>query len=201
MQLKLTTDHAIRALLYLAKSGTDCSSPEIAEEMHISLNYLRCTLPYLLDAGLIVKLRGPSNGYRLVRDPKRITLYEVMNAMDDSVAISESLPLRDAADDSPLDRYYCKLQKAMNDCLRCVTIDDILHQERIPDIIALTTCSLQREDDSDTEPKPARKRSGSQKKSSAKPRAHAAANRRSHAADDTLAGVAPEVADIRLNKG
>lgn len=133
MQLKLATDHAIRALLYLAKTKDVCSAQEISAKMHISLNYLRFTILALREAGLVTTQNGRVGGCCLVKPPEAITLYEVITVMEGTIKINRCLEpdnycTRDAAGYCPVHRYYQGAQTLLEDYLRSVTLADILKQ-------------------------------------------------------------------------
>jgi len=48
----------------------------------MSEEYLSKTLKGLVRAGILLSSRGPTGGYRLARPPKRISLLEVVEAVD-----------------------------------------------------------------------------------------------------------------------
>ena len=58
MQLKLTTDYAIRTIVYLATQSGITSVAEIGSKMGISENYLMKVLKALKDAGLVAGYQG-----------------------------------------------------------------------------------------------------------------------------------------------
>ena len=77
------TEYAIRALTYLAAHPTDeaVSVQEIAAAEEISSHHLSKVMKNLARAKLVLPLRGPGGGYRLIRDPRIITLWEVMGCL------------------------------------------------------------------------------------------------------------------------
>ena len=82
MQFKASTDYGLRAVLYyLAAQGHTCSSKDIAQDMSIPPR-----LPHsarAANAGIIEARPGKHGGYRLANDPSKITLLQVVNALDD----------------------------------------------------------------------------------------------------------------------
>ena len=80
MQLKVTTDYAVRTLMYLARHKGIVPIAEIAEAMKIPEKYLNRLGLALRDEGLIVTHRGKNGGYSLGRPPERIRLYDVVAA-------------------------------------------------------------------------------------------------------------------------
>ena len=83
MQFKASTDYGLRAVLYLAAQGHTCSSKDIAQDMSIPRDYLIQLAQLLRNAGIIEARPGKHGGYRLANDPSKITLLQVVNALDD----------------------------------------------------------------------------------------------------------------------
>lgn len=54
----------------------------LAEYHGVSESYLLKALKLLTAAGLLVSVPGPRGGYRLARDPREITLHDVVEAVD-----------------------------------------------------------------------------------------------------------------------
>ena len=77
-----TTEYALRAVAYLAK---DPESPrttqQIAEVTMVPPDYLAKVLKDLSRSGLVRAQRGPSGGYWLDRDPRSLTVLDVVNAV------------------------------------------------------------------------------------------------------------------------
>ncbi|SFH82459.1 Rrf2 family transcriptional regulator [Albimonas pacifica] len=59
------------------------SLSEIAERQDISLAYLEQLFSRLRRAGLVESVRGPGGGYRLARAADRVTIADVMSAVDE----------------------------------------------------------------------------------------------------------------------
>jgi Rrf2 family protein len=77
--LSQTSEHAIRALLFLAQrpAGEAVPATRIATALGAPANYLAKTLNALARKGLISSTRGPAGGFRLRRAAEEITLAEV----------------------------------------------------------------------------------------------------------------------------
>lgn len=71
MQLKLTTDYAIRTVVYLATQSGITSVAEIGSKMGISENYLMKVLKALKDAGLVAGYQGKRGGYAISKKTGR----------------------------------------------------------------------------------------------------------------------------------
>lgn len=85
MRLQLTkrADYGVRAMLALARSPDEqLSAPRIAATMHIPGHFLPQVMADLARAGLVRSSAGRRGGYRLARSPQRITLLEVIDAVE-----------------------------------------------------------------------------------------------------------------------
>jgi Rrf2 family protein len=85
MRLDLTkrSDYAIRAMLALTRHGGGLlSSRRIAEEMLIPPRFLPQIMGDLTRAALVEAHPGRAGGYRLAKDPKKVTLLDVIEAVE-----------------------------------------------------------------------------------------------------------------------
>ena len=56
--------------------------PEICERADIPEQYTRKVLRMLVEAGILDSSRGPAGGFSLARDPARVSLAEIIEAID-----------------------------------------------------------------------------------------------------------------------
>jgi Rrf2 family protein len=77
-------EYAIRALLDLALHEGETLSPiqDIAARQRIPQRYLEQVLLQLKRVGLLQSKRGSAGGYRLGRSPERITVGDVLRAVE-----------------------------------------------------------------------------------------------------------------------
>lgn len=81
--LTQTSEHAIRALLFLARHADDSVSAErVADALGAPRNYLSKTLNALARRGIVASTRGPAGGFRLVADPAALTLARVVEMFE-----------------------------------------------------------------------------------------------------------------------
>lgn len=83
--LSQTSEHAIRAVLYLAQQapGEPVPADRIARALGAPGNYLGKTLQLLARRGLLASARGPAGGFRLLRGAGDIALADVVAAVDE----------------------------------------------------------------------------------------------------------------------
>jgi Rrf2 family protein len=91
MQITRQADYAVRAVLYLAKmkSGERVATGNVAKEQRIPPSFLAKIISQLSIAGLLHTSRGARGGVMLARDPKDITLLEVVEAIDGPIRLNE----------------------------------------------------------------------------------------------------------------
>src|SRR2546422_9197503 len=84
LKLSKKADYGLIAVKHLAMHGTDgsCSAADIAELYGISTPLMAKVLQKLAKRSLVTARHGSSGGYQLARDPSRITLLEVISAID-----------------------------------------------------------------------------------------------------------------------
>lgn len=76
--LSQTAEHALRALLFLARrNGEAATAGEIARATGSPANYLSKTLQVLARHGVVQGTRGPNGGFRLTRNPAEMTVADV----------------------------------------------------------------------------------------------------------------------------
>ncbi len=84
-QLSTRVQYGLEVMEVLATAQEFLSLQEIAKETHRSANYLQQIIKPLKQAGLIESKEGVTGGIKLAKLPKRITLYEVLIALDGEV--------------------------------------------------------------------------------------------------------------------
>jgi Rrf2 family iron-sulfur cluster assembly transcriptional regulator len=95
-------DYASRALLSLALHPDEqpTSVRDIAERTGLPQPYLEQILLALKGAGLVRSKRGVGGGYVLARDPREITLGDIVSAVDGPIAVGDfGAPHQDGACD------------------------------------------------------------------------------------------------------
>lgn len=85
-------DYALLALSYLTNAALAdrarlVNTKEIAEHYHIPVELLAKIMQVLARRGMVESFPGPTGGYRLLRDASRISIAEVVNAIDGQLGI------------------------------------------------------------------------------------------------------------------
>src|ERR671929_816763 len=111
MMFSTKAEYGVRVLVELARRGGATPVPlaEIAEANGLPLAYLEHLVARLRKAGLVESRRGARGGYLLARSAEDITMAEVVEALEGSIAPIECISAdpdgeltcaREAADDA-----------------------------------------------------------------------------------------------------
>src|SRR4051812_24833290 len=84
MKLTRASSYALHAVEYMVARGGDSpgASPHIAEARGIPERFLLKVLKPLVSAQLLHSVKGPHGGYRLARPASKISLLEVVEAVE-----------------------------------------------------------------------------------------------------------------------
>ena len=99
----------------------------ISARQNISAKYLEQILPQLRQADIIRSVKGAKGGYTLTRPAEKITLKEVINALDSTVLGSVCFSEREESliADALSDCLWSKMTTYLRDFTENVTIRDI----------------------------------------------------------------------------
>jgi len=134
MQITRQADYALRAILFLARleSPEMAATSHIAEEKEIPSSFLAKIISQLSIAGLIHTSRGAHGGVRLAREPKDISLLDVVEAIDGPITINECIQdpsICSFGENCPLHEVFSEVQAELVNKLRKSTFDKLLERE------------------------------------------------------------------------
>jgi Rrf2 family protein len=90
LQIRRETDYAIRCIYYLAGKEKEITMvDEIAREMSVPKSFLAKILQRLSRADLVKSYVGVQGGFSLTKNPKRISLFDVILAIEGPVAMNK----------------------------------------------------------------------------------------------------------------
>ena len=133
-----TCEHAIRALAYLAArpTGELCGLSEIVESEDLPRPFTAKILGDLVQTGLLTSTRGRRGGYAIVRDPREVSLLEIVNIIDGRDRIEQCAAGLDLCHDDapcPLHDEFKPIREAIRAYLEETTLAalaDALRQKR-----------------------------------------------------------------------
>ncbi|MEA4925368.1 MAG: Rrf2 family transcriptional regulator [Syntrophomonadaceae bacterium] len=93
MNINQATDYGFRAVLFLAAqpAGEVVEAQAIASSQVVPMRFLLKIMPSLIKAGIVRSQRGVGGGYALAREPKDITLLDVLEAIEGPIYLNRCL--------------------------------------------------------------------------------------------------------------
>ncbi len=136
--LKLTkrADYGLIAMRYLAERAGSCSAKDMAEAHGIPPELLAKILQKLVKAGLLVSQHGINGGYVLARDPRTITAFEVIKAIEGPVFLTSCVTTKGECGQTGRCTVQAPLRKvsqSIEEVLSKITIVDLSEDEKVRD--------------------------------------------------------------------
>jgi Rrf2 family protein len=93
MKISRSTGYALLALGYIAKNQDQkiILSQTISKEYDIPLEYLLKIMQQMVRAGILRSKRGPRGGFSIAQSPKKISMLQVVEAVDGPMSGQQSL--------------------------------------------------------------------------------------------------------------
>ena len=128
MQITRQADYGIRAIRYLARQGADqrVATSTVAREMKIPPSFLAKIVGQLSIAGLLRTTRGARGGVSLRREPKDISMLDVVEAIDGPIMLNECVGKINRCalkDDCLVHPIWQEVQDSLVDRLRATRFD------------------------------------------------------------------------------
>ena len=130
MRISAKADYAVRAAIELATSpdSRPVKAERIATAQHIPLNFLENILGELRHAGIVRSQRGADGGFRLAKPAKRVTIADVMRAVEGPLATVRGGPPEESnypGSASELPRVWIAVRKSLRQVVERVTVADV----------------------------------------------------------------------------
>jgi Rrf2 family protein len=139
MKFSKKSEYGLRALLELTRAygSTTLQRHDIAVRQHIPVEFLEQILLALKRAGLLSSKRGAKGGYRLIKQPKDISLGHVIRILDGPLApigcVSKTA-YQKCSDCPYANRAHCPVQQVMGSVRDAIA--DILDNYTLADFAA-----------------------------------------------------------------
>lgn len=131
MWISTRAQYGLRALIEIGRAKEALSLKTVSKRQDISLHYLEQLAASLRRAGFIRAQRGAKGGYLMARDPAQITAYEVVMAMEGSLApvicVEEGHECGSAGVCGTQNLWF-RVDKAIKDVLGESTVADLIRE-------------------------------------------------------------------------
>ncbi len=131
MELSCKSEYALLALLELAlhhDQGEPIQIRQISAQQNIPDRYLEQLLAILRRAGLVRSQRGAKGGYLLVREPKKISLYEVVSCLEGFE--SQTQTPDQTIESTVVDELWNEARQSAHSVLQRYTLQDLCDRTR-----------------------------------------------------------------------
>lgn len=132
--LRQNTDYAIRAMVHLGgvyESHEPVSVHRLAAAEGITEPFAAKIMQKLTRAGLLISEMGPKGGFRLSRPPAKITMRDIIEAMQGPITTNRcSRPINQCPNKKrcPVSRVVDSLDETINNALSSVTLKNVLNE-------------------------------------------------------------------------
>jgi Rrf2 family protein len=142
MILSRSADYGLRAMIYLARNrgSRHITLNEIAAAMHTPPFLLGRIMQRLVKGDLVFSMKGHHGGFRVARDPRGITVAEVIREIDGPFHMFDCTGTAECglSGDCTMGDMFSRAEKALDDVLRSVTLEDLATHSRLPDRLGST---------------------------------------------------------------
>lgn len=129
MFLTRRSDYGLQAVFALARSAGFVSARQIAQEHNLPVAFVKKLLQQLCHAGLVKASVGKQGGYALARAPEKISIRELLEALEgDLVPVSCLVPDHecDLADECTARRIWARIDHKIQETLESISLKDLL---------------------------------------------------------------------------
>jgi Rrf2 family protein len=142
VQISAKADYAVRALLVLAADPENkpISGEAIARSQGMPIKFVENTLVELRRTGLVKSQRGAAGGFKLGLPPQRITIADVIRAVDGPLAEVRGERPENANYEGPaanLQTVWVATRASLRNVLEHVTLADVVNGKIRPRILKL----------------------------------------------------------------
>ena len=133
--LSRTCKYAIQAMIFIASLNTEepVLAKQIAGALSIPREFLNKVMQRLVKAGFLVSVKGPGGGFLLAKDPKDITVFDIVKAID-GVEWFDSCLLRvgrcDEANPCVVHEFWVKIRNQVRAILDHESLADLVKEFR-----------------------------------------------------------------------
>jgi len=143
MRLSTKGRYGLRAMLDLALNATEkaVSIKSISERQSISENYLEQIIATLKKADYVTSTRGPKGGYKLMKEPKLISVGDILRVLEGDLNPVDCVTVNDlkSCDEAELcvtKFVWKKISESINEVVDNISLEDLMKEQyRIEDLI------------------------------------------------------------------
>lgn len=126
MKLSTKSRYALRSMIDIASKDGLISVSEISKLEDISERYLELIFSSLRSANFIRSVRGSHGGYILSKDPKDISVYDILKTMENDVCIVKSQKQEDPIKQMLQNEIWDPIDENLTSYLKGISLKSLL---------------------------------------------------------------------------
>lgn len=134
MLIKKETEYAVLSLAFLAKKNDDTfyDVKVLAKDLHLSETLIPKIFQKLAAADIVESKIGPGGGFRLIKNPKEISLLKIFNAVQVPSVLKcySGKAAYCSGSDCPLHNTVLKIEKYLEEFLANTTLFEITNSNK-----------------------------------------------------------------------
>ncbi len=135
MKLSTKSRYSVRLMVDLAlrEPGHPVFLKDVARNQDLSEKYMSRLVIPLRGAGLVISARGAHGGYMLARDPKEITLLEIIEVSEGKITLVDCIANPETCntvETCPTRGIWGRLENHITTYLKGITLADIAEEYR-----------------------------------------------------------------------
>jgi Rrf2 family protein len=126
--------YGLQGMLYIAMHSSKDDNVgliEIAENQEIPRHFLSKILQQLVKAGLLESMKGPNGGFKLSKKPEKITLLQIIKAIDGLDVFTQcGIGFKKCSDDHPcpIHHDYKKVRDKVYELFKKKTLKEVIYE-------------------------------------------------------------------------
>jgi len=126
--------YGLQGMLYIAMHSSKDENVgliEIAENQEIPRHFLSKILQQLVKAGLLESMKGPNGGFKLSKKPEKITLLQIIKAIDGLDVFTQcGIGFKKCSDDHPcpIHHDYKKVRDKVYELFKKKTLKEVIYE-------------------------------------------------------------------------
>ena len=128
MRISRTVEYGLTATVFIAQNCKDgrVMAKKISEAYDLPTEYLLQVLQQLVRVGILTSKKGPKGGFNLARPAKKITMLEIIEAIDGPVIVPMDLAEQTGKPFAKkIEKMFLNVSEAMKASLAKVTLADL----------------------------------------------------------------------------
>ncbi len=148
LRLSKLTDYATVILSHMAKESDQThSAMGVAEATGIALPTVSKVLKILVNAKVLVSTRGIKGGYALAKPPEKISVADVISALEGPIALTECSISHEGCEQASgcgISGNWGLINLAIRNTLEAITLADMIKPVHVPQEFLIPVASLYR---------------------------------------------------------